>query len=459
MRSTLQSPSEEYQPLALFEQRCRTIYRLTCKHGTEHALRLEDERATPESFRRACHIRFAEAQILILEELIQVQDSKKELNAKLKSARKGRDKLASTEVKQQIGLENLKEHIIRKLADSIAWHLIGGQNYIARRLCLRESSRPTLKASNLASVLNFVNEYNGSNPLGFALISDITSFVQLGDVLLIGGNGLQIIEVKEGAKNHESMSFIAENLLTEAEDEQIRKALDDHPLNEQIRRILRQHTKMTQATTLLNTGGGIDPATGERVQIPDMYHTEEHYFDELQNLITQLGPKKDWALTVLEGGLYIGAYKGVWRRLGPSLLRRTAYEEINDTYPVTSLREGLAQALVEPIFVKPLSEDQIFDITFGRVAVFILLRLDQMLSLYSGTPARAEFLSVKQSRKQQEKCREHSLFTHEGQCVRVVYPTGTSFLMGDGVRTRVVFDTLTPQCVVAMSASDSTSAV
>jgi hypothetical protein len=443
----------------LFEQRCRTIYRLACKHGAEYALRLEGERATPESFRRACHLGFAEAQILILEELIKIQDSRKELDAKLKSARKSRDKLAAKEVKQQIGLENLKEHIVRKLADSIAWHLIGGQNYIARRLCHRESSRPTLKASNLASVLNFVNEYNDSNPLGFALISDITSFVQLGDVLLAGENGLQIIELKEGAKNHESMSVISDNLLTEAEDEQIRKILDGHPLNDQIRRILRQHARATQATTLLNTGAGIDPATGDRVQIPDVYHVEEHYFDEIQKLLTQLGPKKDWAFTVLEGGLYIGAYKGVWRRFGPSLLRRTAFEEVNDVYPVASLREGLAEALVEPIFVKPLNEDQIFDIAFGRVAVFILLRLDQMLSLYSGTPARAEFLSVKQSRKQQEKCRAHKLFMHEGQCVRISHPTGTSFLLGDGVRTRVVFDTLTPRCVVAMSASDSTSDV
>ena len=31
--------------------------------------------------------------------------------------------------------------------------------------------------------------------------------------------------------------------------------------------------------------------------------------------------------------------------------------------------------------------------------------------------------------------------------------------MGDGIRTRIVFDTLTPQCVVAMSARDSTSDV
>ncbi len=459
MRSTLQGLSEEYHPLALFEQRCRAIYRLACKHGAEHALRLEGERATPESFRRACNIGFAEAQILILEELIKIQDSRKELDANLKSARKCRDKLAAKEVKQQIGLEIFKEHVIRKLADSIAWHMIGGQNYIARRLCLRESSRPVLKASNLESVLNIVNEYNDSNLIGFALISDITSFVQLGDVLLIGENGLQIIEVKDGAKNHEAMKVISDNLLTEAEDEQIREVLDGHALHDQIRRILRQLTRATQAATLINTGTGTDPATGDRVQMPDAHHIEDHYFDELQNLLTQLGPKKDWAFTELEGGLYIGAYKGLWRRLGPSLLRRSAFEEINDTYPVSSLREGLAQALVEPIFVKPLSEDQIFDIVLGRVAVFILLRLDQMLSLYSGTPVTAEFLSVKQSRKQQEKCREHRLFTHERQCVRVIAPTGISFLMGDGLRTRVVFDSLTPQCVIAMSASDSTSDV
>ncbi|MAI42105.1 MAG: hypothetical protein CMP95_06580 [Gammaproteobacteria bacterium] len=414
MRSTDQSSSEKYHSLALFEQRCRTIFRLACKHGAEHALRLEGERATPETFRRACHLGFAEAQILILKELIKIQDLRKELDAKLKSARKSRDKLAAKEIKQQFDLENLKEHIVRKLADSIAWHLIGGQNYIARRLCLRESSRPTLKASNLLTVLNFVNEYNDSNPLDFALISDITSFVQLGDVLLVGENGLQIIELKEGAKNHESISVISDNLLTEAEDEQIRKILDDNPLKDQIRRILRQHTRTTQFTTLLNTGAGIDPATGYRVQIPDVYHIEEHYFDEIQKLLTQLGPKKDWAFTVLEGGLYVGAYKGVCRRFGPSLLRRTAFEEVNNAYPVASLREGLAEALVEPIFVKPLSEDQLFDIAFGRVAIFILLRLDQMLSLYSGTPASAEFLSVKQSRKQRRNADRTSCLCTKG---------------------------------------------
>ena len=83
--------------------------------------------------------------------------------------------------------------------------------------------------------------------------------------------------------------------------------------------------------------------------------------------------------------------------------------------------------------------------------MLLLLRVDEMVSLYSSTDVRAEFISVKQSRKVQGREPKHRLLMHNDQCLKVVYPTGREIIAGDGIFTRIVFDSLTPQCVVSMS--------
>ena len=49
-------------------------------------------------------------------------------------------------------------------------------------------------------------KYLEENPTGFVLISDLTSFVQVGDVVNLSlQKGIQIIELKEGKKNEENI--------------------------------------------------------------------------------------------------------------------------------------------------------------------------------------------------------------------------------------------------------------
>ena len=129
----------------------------------------------------------------------------------------------------------------------------------------------------------------------------------------------------------------------------------------------------------------------------------------------------------------------------------SAFEEANTSYPVTDLREGLEQPLVEPIFVKPLDEDELFDIVFGRVSVLLLLRLDHMVELYSSADVKAEFMSAKQSRKAQAKQPKHRMLRHNNQCIKLEFPNGQAMTLGDGIYTRIVFDTLTPEFVIRMS--------
>jgi hypothetical protein len=451
MAKLTQCHSGDFNPIALFEESCRVIFRLACRHGLDHALLLQRDHPTPESFRRACHQGFAEAQALILGGLLEVQDSQRSLEANLKLARRDRNKTGMKSISRDIKLEKLKERILRKLADSIAWHLIGGQSYIARRLFVRAPSRPTLIQSNLESVVAVANRLNADNPLDFALISDLTSFVQPGDILHLTSEGIRVVEVKQGEKNEEAFNEIAKYSLEQGHDMQVDEILNSHPLKDQIVRILRQQRKADQALSLINTGAGNDPATGTPVNVITVMHPEVRYYKELLDLLVQLGPGKDWAFSVLKGGLFIGAYKGVFQGYGRTALLMSAFEEANTSYPVTDLREGLEQPLVEPIFVKPLDEDKLFDIVFGRVSVLLLLRLDHMVELYGSTDVKAEFMSPKQSRKAQAKQPRHQMLMHNKQCIKLEFPNGQAITLGDGIYTRIVFDTLTPECVIGMS--------
>jgi hypothetical protein len=451
----IKNHSYDPDPLVIFEQKARIIYRLACKHGTVHSLLGSDGKPSRESFLRACHNGFAEAQELIIVELLLVQKALKQLKHDLKSARSQRDKIATTKIHQEIEIENFKECILRKLADSIAWHIIGGQNYIARRLCLLTNSRPSLESSNLPSVIQVANDYNKENPLNFALVSDITSFIQIGDVLLVSPTGLKIIEVKEGQKNLEASSLLAELRDDATCEQQLRELNLKDNLREQMQRMLRQQNRQDQVINLLNTGVGKDAATGSAVAIVDVEYPEERYYDELRKLLCQLGAGKDWAYTVIDTGLHIGVYQGQWREFGANLLRASAFdfEDADENYPVTSLRESLNQALVEPLFVKDLAEDQIFDIAFGRVSVLALLRVDHMLHLFEEMGVSAQLLPPKRSRREQDKDSKHKLLIHQGCCIEVKTASGTKIL-GDGIGTRILYDTMTPRCVVRMVVGD-----
>lgn len=445
--------SQVRDSLAVFESKVRSIYRLACRHGITHALLSSDGTPSRESFLRACHSGFSKAQNLIIVELIAVQEVRQGLEKDLKSARKQRNKLVINELEQTIGLENFKEWVLRKLGDSIAWHMIEGQNYIARRLCLREQSRPTLAKSNLSSVIRVVNSYNEKDFLNFALLSDITSFVQIGDVLLTSPDSLEIIEVKEGVKNLEAAAVLQRLDENSTYEQQIDSLILDEKLRKQTHRMLRQKKRAKQVTTLINEGAGTDPTTNIPVEVVDAEVSLENYYDELDNLLGQLRPDKDWAYTAIDGCLHIGVYKGAWRLCGPHILRASAFEEPDKDYPVANLRDSIVQPFAEPLFVKPLTEDQIFDIVFGRVSVLMLLRVDYLMELFDKTSANARMLSPKASRKAQAKNPKDKLLMHRGCCVEVINESG-NWILGDGIGVRIVYDNVIPSCIVAMTAND-----
>lgn len=93
------------------------------------------------------HIGFMMAQKKILNNLKELSKDKKELRTKLKKANKDIDQ--RNKLKEQVKILELKENIMKKLADSIAWQLLDYDNTIIKRL-YRGLSQMDVANSNVA---------------------------------------------------------------------------------------------------------------------------------------------------------------------------------------------------------------------------------------------------------------------------------------------------------------------
>ena len=94
----------------------------------------------------------------------------------------------------------------------------------------------------LDSELYYIDEYVKENPEGFVLISDLTSFIQVGDIVTFTPQkGLQIGELKAGKTNYEMFQII-ENIVKENCPNYLISELNklDKKKKEQLSRDIRQ---------------------------------------------------------------------------------------------------------------------------------------------------------------------------------------------------------------------------
>lgn len=178
---------------------------------------------------------------------------------------------------ESIEAARLYRQIWRRVNDTIAWTLLGHRRYVVKRLCHFRKRDPLLN-QGIRSVTKYLDELN-SNPYGVALLTDATSFIDIGDILYSDQRSGQtsIIEVKSG-KLSESFLSKAPNL-----NETVAQ-LDKHDAK-QLARFARQAQRMLRTVELLNTDKGIDPLSGQPMRLLDCAVPDQDYDEELQGLL------------------------------------------------------------------------------------------------------------------------------------------------------------------------------
>lgn len=428
----------------VFFNEIEVIHQLACKYG-QNNIKLDPSKPflkeDLKNFTRKCHIGFKKAQDLIITYLIEIELEKKDLTSQIKEHRRNREKELETEKLLLIRILDYREKLLRKLADSIAWHMITGHHYIARRLFLGETY-PSLLSEGFDAVIKVAEDIN-KNTDEFALISDLTSFIQIGDIFHRATDGYHLIEVKSGEKN-EIAQNILHDLYTKTENDEkceMYESLDENMLK-QLERMHRQNVRAATAIDTIRNERGSDPKTGHQVHVTESNTDISTYIDAIRELLS-VSKKKKWGYNVIDGILHIGVYREEWILLGEKMLPQIVKDECGKEFPMFNFMQNIFINICEPIFLKELPEEDIFDIISGRVVIFMIINFDKVIELFKFIGYDAGWLSTKKTHKLKEQIDASSIFIFNNQAIYVTHES-MEFHVGDGIITRIIGDNLKP---------------
>ena len=213
----------------------------------------------PEDFIRKVHDGFKLAQPQLVEIIIGIEEEMKQVEQEiglLKKRSKSQSNHKSQELKLKGAILRYQRASFQEVANLIAWTIFGMERVHIKALMTKGMGQGYLRDRNISSVLKWANEVN-EDPDSFALITDVTSCLGVGDAILIRLNQpIAIVEVKEGKINE----LIGETL-KRGQSADINKMLRDlHDLNvspdkvmDQMARNVRQLATAHAATEYIKT--------------------------------------------------------------------------------------------------------------------------------------------------------------------------------------------------------------
>jgi len=340
-----------------------------------------------------------------------------------------------------------EQALYRNAMDVIAWQFLQKQLCFARRV-YREQKQPSLLNSNLQSVERTARFFREESPASMPLITDLTTFVQIGDILSFDPiNGMSIVEVKEGEKNHQIAQFAG--FYRESQCEQFKQVVSEteSPSTfKQFERMLRQMDRMEFAKQVIGSGKARDPDSSIEYRIPEPYIPMQEWDGEL-NRMFEKALDRGWALDVIDGCLFVACYADKKTlHASPFLflpwLERHAEGEF---CPISRMVDCMTQPLALPTYLLPTFPERMFDLMFGRLHVCMGISLPGLVAECEkhGIVARP---ATKKERKGIHGSRGDGV-KYKGQWL-VLQRGEKSLILGDGMFMRWMFNFQRPLSVI-----------
>jgi len=328
--------------------------------------------------------------------------------------------------------------LFRGIADSIAWQFIGKQLCYARRL-YKGHPQPDLKYSNFDSVVFAAEHFNNDNPGGMALISDLTSFIQVGDLLLIGPTGnMSIAEVKEGKKNHDILKFMDFYLQHGCERSFFYFAQQEGPDSvKQLGRMLRQAERMGHVKEVISKGVSVDPDTNIGVIIPENYVFLDSWDDELNRVLAE-SERKGWAISVIDECLFLGCYSEESMIKVGHMVFNSWFDNCGGTHscPRSRLVDCMLDPLAVPIFNLNIPSESKFDILFGRKQVCMAINVESLLEQCMKEGLQVRYATNKEASRLDNK--DAHPYRYNGKAI-FIGNGKTEIVIADGIFLRIMF--------------------
>ena len=336
------------------------------------------------------HKGFMLAQKNVIADLTTVLNEKKIAKHQLKIANFERNKDAKREYQNLIGKLNFQEYVFRKIIDSIAFILLNHELSDARRLYCGEEPID-ITDSNLLSCVNYSREAYENNPMTFALISDLSSFIQAGDILQIEfGKRLSVIELKEGSTNEKVISTIKFYEKTKCERFLGLTLAQEKPkFKEQLFRTVKQIYKDQSIVNVLNSGHGTDAFTGLNVDVLEGDIKLKTFCNVVRELLEK-ARTKGYAISVIDNCLPIGVY---YNNQFPRGMFECWMKSIKVEFPIYNLLQSLLDPTAYSLFLLDLPQNLIVDIVLGKVSILMSIDVKQWLNPLEEKGYKIEWIS------------------------------------------------------------------
>jgi hypothetical protein len=407
-KSNKQSPLESLFPKVLpktLEPELRKLYQLACKNSEPiwHKIKITHDtkptREIIEEFISLTHKGMRDAQNIIVNGVLSYNED---------------DDISQARRFSYIGI-----------ADAIGWQLFRNELAYVKRFFM-EQKPPSLREANINSVLYAVEKLHTDEPDSIALISDLTSFIQVGDIYHINKDlGSTILEVKSGEINEKILKMLYE-LPHPIEPHEVPILFQSESTNfkKQIQRVIRQKKRMESVKEVLLKNEGVDACTDIRT-----------WYDSLENLDKEC-EIKGYAIDIIQDCLYIGCYKTDTFEVPGQLAFESWFLGMDGTAdcPRTSLINCMLDPLGLPVYNIPIPDELKFDLLFGRKHICLAIHIPNLLKICNreGIPLRLE------NKKETEKLKQKNkyIWLYEGQAVVIGENSGS---LGEGYALRVFY--------------------
>lgn len=434
-----------------FEEKLKEIFFNVVQYGItkELSLNKQPEDFNYERFITFCNEGFKIGQQLALEELRKLEKERNEIVALIKEYRVKKNVEEKKKADVKLKINEYKSELIRNLIYTIAWQIYGGKREILARFYTDERGNNQLEGEGFQAILNAADEIN-KDPNKFALISDLTNNIQIGDLIVITSKGIEVIEVKTGKMNEDARRLIDFYELNDIEitEERLSRNLDQK-FAKQIVRMKKQDVKSERLKKIVEEDKGEHPKYEDtRVYLIDNSISDEVFHKEIGKLLEQL-KEEDWAYTNIWGVVNVGVYKNQSRSNGKFILGF-----LNKGFPVHDAT-SLGVNISEPIFAKPLywGGQNIIDIALGRIKIYIGIDFDEFIRFANdlGLPLRwssKKELSKMLSALKGINTKEIFSFNNKGLIIEDEETKGNPMFVGQGMLARIIYDQVSPLTLV-----------
>jgi len=242
---------------------------------------IEHSPAAHRRFLRGCHYGYDRAQRLVGEEVIALELKSRDAQARLKELRHAHD----PQYRDFIELIRVLQHrqlVLRRLIDSILFPMLVPDEWVLRHFRLSDDIHP-IDPVVLRKTIDIATERNREERLRFSIVSDLTTAVQIGDLIEIDrssltGRSWRIVELKSGKVNEILSSLIEERQGAVSDDdrETLRNSLGPKAVK-QVNRMLTQQSRQKNLETLVETDQGVSPRFGMHTQVfPEIVEVDDY---------------------------------------------------------------------------------------------------------------------------------------------------------------------------------------